>query len=292
MEPTKIFASPCQRAGALEAEGRGRHGHELLLVVADLGRNQLDRARLLLFFLFFVLKMIIMVIISSLGGPVPRTSGGRDDVEELVEDDLGGLDELHVVPADGEDVVPDLDGEGALLLGGGGGGRLGGGAHLGEQLIHDPLVGLRGGSVVVVRLKLASAGVVVVGAVEYNVSAAAPLETRPERVELLGLGVERGRGRDDRGRARLLLRQRLVQLIPTTIEDRKRILERTDILGSNSTKYWPHLQYWVVCGLGLQPRLLSSSRWSMWTRATSGQRSSLQPDSRAVFRPSISSCME
>ena len=112
MEPTKIFASPCQRAGALEAEGRGRHGHELLLVVADLGRNQLDRARLLLFFFLFV----IIKVIPSLGGPVPRTSGGRDDVEELVEDDLGGLDELHVVPADGEDVVPDLDGEGALLL--------------------------------------------------------------------------------------------------------------------------------------------------------------------------------
>ena len=82
MEPTKIFASPCQRAGALEAEGRGRHGHELLLVVADLGRNQLDRARILLFILF-VLKMIVKVI-PSLGGPVPRTSGGRDDVEELV----------------------------------------------------------------------------------------------------------------------------------------------------------------------------------------------------------------
>ena len=93
MEPTKIFASPCQRAGALEAEGRGRHGHELLLVVADLGRNQLDRARLLLFFFLFV----IIKVIPSLSGPVPRTSGGRDDVEELVEDDLGGLDELHVV---------------------------------------------------------------------------------------------------------------------------------------------------------------------------------------------------
>ena len=50
--------------------------------------------------------------------PVPRTSGGRDEVEELVEDDLSGLDELHVVPADSEDVIPDLDGEGALLLGG------------------------------------------------------------------------------------------------------------------------------------------------------------------------------
>jgi len=60
-------------------------------------------------------------VISSLGGPVPvpRTSGGRgDEVEELVEDDLSGLDELHVVPADSEDVIPDLDGEGALLLGG------------------------------------------------------------------------------------------------------------------------------------------------------------------------------
>ena len=113
MEPTKIFASPCQRAGALEAEGRGRHGHELLLVVADLGRNQLDRACLLLFFL-----SVLKVIISSLGGPVPRTSGGRNDVEELVEDNLGGLDELHVVAADGEDILPDLDGEGALLLGG------------------------------------------------------------------------------------------------------------------------------------------------------------------------------
>ena len=213
MEPTKIFASPCQRAGALEAEGRGRHGHELLLVVADLGRNQLDRARLILFFLFFVLEMIVKVI-SSLGGPVPRTSGGRDDVEELVEDDLGGLDELHVVPADGEDVVPDPDGEGALLLGGGGG-RLGGGAHLGEQLVHDPLVGLRGGRVVVnVRLKLASAGVVVDGAAGCVVGGAASLEARPERVELLGLGVERGRGRDDGGGARLLLRQRLVQLVP------------------------------------------------------------------------------
>ena len=44
---------------------------------------------------------------------------------------------------------------------------------------------------VVVRLKLASAGVVVVGAAECIVSGAAPLETRPERVELLGLGVER-----------------------------------------------------------------------------------------------------
>ena len=121
MEPTKIFASPCQRAGALEAEGRGRHGHELLLVVADLGRNQLDRARLLLFILFFILKMIV-VVISRLGGPVPRTSGGRDDVEELIEDNLSGLDELHVVPADGEDVVPDPDGEGAFLLRRGGGG--------------------------------------------------------------------------------------------------------------------------------------------------------------------------
>ena len=49
---------------------------------------------------------------------------------------------------------------------------------------------LRNGSVVV-RLKLASAGVVVVGAAECIVSGAAPLETRPERVELLGLGVER-----------------------------------------------------------------------------------------------------
>ena len=116
---------------------------------------------------------------------------------------------------------------------GGGGSWLGGGAHFGEQLVHDPLVRLRGGRVVV-RLKLASAGVVVAGAVECIVSRAAPLETRPKRVELLGLGVERGRGRDDGGRARLLLRQRLVQLIPTTIEDRKRILERTDILGSNS----------------------------------------------------------
>ena len=58
-------------------------------------------------------------VISSLGGPVvPCTSGGRDEVEELVEDDLSGLDELHVVPADSEDVIPDLDGEGALLLGG------------------------------------------------------------------------------------------------------------------------------------------------------------------------------
>ena len=185
---------------------------------------------------------MIVKVIPSLGGPVPRTSGGRDDVEELVEDDLGGLDELHVVPADGEDVVPDLDGEGALLLGGGGGGRLGGGAHLGEQLIHDPLVGLRGGSVVVnVRLKLASAGVVVVGAAECIVGGAASLEARPERVELLGLGVERGRGRDDGGRARLLLRQRLVQLVPkiffgylyknilengkSIIEDRKKMLE-------------------------------------------------------------------
>ena len=120
MEPTKIFASPCKRAGALEAEGRGRHGHELLLVVADLGRNQLDRVCLLIFFLF-VLKMNIKVI-PSLSGPVPRTSGGRDDVEELVEDDLGGLDELYVVPADGEDVVPDPDGEGAFLLRRGGGG--------------------------------------------------------------------------------------------------------------------------------------------------------------------------
>ena len=231
-----------QRTRDLEAEGRGRHGQELLLIVADLGRNQLNRARLLLLFFLFVLEMIVKVI-PSLGGPVPRTSGGRDDVEELVEDNLGGLDELHVVPADSEDVVPDPDGEGALLLGGGGGGRLGGGAHLGEQLVHDPLVGLRGGRAVVVnvRLKLASAGVVVAGAAECIVCGAASLEARPERVELLGLGVERGRGRDDGGRARLLLRQRLVQLIPkiffeylyknslesgkSIIEDRKKMLE-------------------------------------------------------------------